>query len=1253
MEKKDLSFVVEVLGERINIDDFKIDLIPDILYKWELGGITDPIGQLINWLWGMIRDALSSLGEGLEGFIRTVRDFIVDSIGKIIKGLSDVFSDFVGKATAFFKDIIDGIGSVSNFLSGLWDSITKAFASIGSVLSGIVSSLGDIWKTIQGLVGQFISALKSAWDGLQKWLGDIWNTIKGALDSFARTLSDIGGKIVQFFSGIASTLASIGSQIWTTISSIGKTIWDSLSSFGKGLVDFFSKIASTLGTFASQVWGFISSGVKTIADTLTGWVNTLWGWIQNAVGTIGGAIGQLITTVKTFFEGLWKGFLDLGGSIVGGFQNFIAQLLGFWSKVQDFFTEHYNKLLLSVGDLSITLQGFVNPLVNIWSGLQEWFKGLIEFNIWKKLSDLFDTLRKLLIPTGSQPTPEAQAFIRTYTGLHWDETVKTFKVPDPWEDLIKGFIDGLKGTIDTIAGVLSPIVDTIKTTIGTITDATIGFFKELTLKTVESWVNTGKAIIDGVKGFAKMIGESAMFIMQDILIEPIKGLSASFKEIAEKMKTGEVKGEFVTMAMMLEPIGKTFVTSYSLSLLIRGVADILDSITPSLKPFGLGVDIGLKPTALLRHISRVFFLLPDLFTRGLMYGWAIWVSQPIFKMLNAEYRNYLPVNIPTLDMMIEMIQRKMPSPDFPAWQSKMYEWLQLHGFPDTVIYAYLQSKAELSEDEYITVKDRFGVERVFPTLLTYNIPSGSEMARMMVHDIFGPPENPLPSFIQAMKLRGFHPDTAKMYYLLHFRYPTLENLWNFISRAEAGFTWVDAKPVKEEDLGTTGVSPKELSGKKREELIKFLLPYAKWHDYAGFSWIEGFTSDRLIMMDLMADIPMRIDARWMYKWGIKTDEDMRKIVIARGMHPAFVDDVTIAECMNALAEERTYTRTGVLNVFEHGFMKLDYAKQVLSNLTTIKILGKDVPVKFLDGEVQLLTLRSIYDRIDRLYSMALRIGERGVRENILDMNEALSLIGKVKENLKIPFDYDAEYIKPILTLEDAQKYIRAIERVRGYIRLFAYRLSQLAETGEDITPYLDSLIKNAKLTELEKSVLQDLIKLISKIYERRRKLSIAQKLAVSKLRSGTWTFEQALDVLLKAGMDKEEAIAYLEANAKTRTVSTDKLISMREYIPIDLETLKKKMDAEGVPEDEQKLYLPYAVAREIASEVGKVVTELGTDYVKNIITRDEFKTALDQIATLNGRAKEMLGVDWIIYSPQEREILLMLYDLRKARIKGR
>jgi len=41
--------------------------------------------------------------------------------------------------------------------------------------------------------------------------------------------------------------------------------------------------------------------------------------------------------------------------------------------------------------------------------------------------------------------------------------------------------------------------------------------------------------------------------------------------------------------------------------------------------------------------------------------------------------------------------------------------------------------------------------------------------------------------------------------------------------------------------------------------------------------------------------------RWMYKWGIAEDVDVRTIAIARGYHPKWVDPVTIAECMNALA----------------------------------------------------------------------------------------------------------------------------------------------------------------------------------------------------------------------------------------------------------------------------------------------------------------------------------------------------------------
>jgi hypothetical protein len=123
----------------------------------------------------------------------------------------------------------------------------------------------------------------------------------------------------------------------------------------------------------------------------------------------------------------------------------------------------------------------------------------------------------------------------------------------------------------------------------------------------------------------------------------------------------------------------------------------------------------------------------------------------------------------------------------------------------------------------------------------------------------------------------------------------------------------------------------------------------------------------------------------------------------------------------------------------------------------------------------------------------------------------------------------------------------------------------------------------------------------------------------------------------------------IESKAKTKTVSTDKLISMMEYIPIDPTKLKQKMEIEGVPPDEQALYIPYAVASEISEEIGRVATELITDYVDGVISLDDLQKGLDDLATLGGNVKSWFGVDWIVLSPTERKILIYLADLRRRK----
>jgi hypothetical protein len=216
------------------------------------------------------------------------------------------------------------------------------------------------------------------------------------------------------------------------------------------------------------------------------------------------------------------------------------------------------------------------------------------------------------------------------------------------------------------------------------------------------------------------------------------------------------------------------------------------------------------------------------------------------------------------------------------------------------------------------------------------------------------------------------------------------------------------------------------------------------------------------------------------------------------------------------------------------------------------------------------------------------------------------------------------------------------------MRIFFWRVSQLAEAGEDPKPYMDAFVKKAKLTPEEESVLLDILDIVYKRYQLKSKLDATKDIISGKLRRGEISTSDALNELKKAGMSEDEAKAFIEKNARFRTVSTDKLVSMMEYIPVSISLLKKKMDAEGVPEDEQQLYMGYALGREIKSELDRYITAIGTAYVNGNITQQDFYTELNNVATLWGNVKKYTGFDWIIYSPEEREIIKKLYEVKRA-----
>jgi hypothetical protein len=1186
--KKSLGqVVVDVLGKEYDLEEFNFDLVPEKLFDWELGGITDPIGQLFSWLWSQVQGAISWLQTNVIGQLFVVRDWLWGMINTAIGGISSAITsvyDYVKRFPDFLSDLAKTIG-------GFFEPLLSAINNVGAFLTGIGKSLGDVWTFLQGLGKSILESVSSA---VSRFVTGIMDGIKGLQSFFSSVIEALRSGILSAISGIGTFLG----DLWKGISSIGSQIYNWLKSGWDWLWS---------GIIGLKDW--ISSGIKTIAVSLT---------------QIGTTIFDFMKSIPQFFENLWAW-------IQGGLKEVGATLGNAWNVAQTWFKDTYNTIATGVGEVKVALSGFINPLIGIKGGLDPFLTSYTQFiPIWQKSF------------TAYQMSPE----------VVYHQNMDMYVGTAQFDQVYK---EGAKKTSSALSGILDQIGKGI-------VGAAQGLWASLTkgIQDFIAWLGGG--LVGMMNWASKLVSPKSPSIVDDIslvfysvVFGPMTGVPLSLiTTLHEQEKKGAVEP-----TVLFENIVKSYIRSisgsYALSMFLRAIGDQL-KVVADIKPFGLGAGIELRLGSLLKHLGRMFWKVPDVIISSLGYGVGMWLTQPYMRLLNSETRNSLPVEMPSLEEIRILANRASVMPEFDEVYEELYRFMAYYGYSDWSISWNIGVPKDHA-GKYITkVKDRFNRDLTIPLTLRHGLPSAPELAAMMVRDIFPT----VADFQKVMLAQGYMPDVASMYYLMRWRYPTLENLWTFIARMSAGFGWVTAIPEVEENIGFTGQSPKAISDAVKanpiqgiQTLTQKLLPYAKWWDYAPFAWQEGFTSDRLIMLDLMADIPMRIDARWMYKWSVIDDDMLMRIVVARGMHPDFVESVTVAEAMNALTEERTIVRTGVANLFESGFIGETQFDSKMTKLATIKILGKEREVKFLEGERILLKLRSQMDRAINVLKSFWSNLTSAFSRNVVDSTNVMSIIAKaangIKEVTGLDIALDSQYLQIWLSSYEIRKETETITRVRYWTRALIYRATQLARAGVDISALIDDFAKKAMLTPVETEIMKTLASALVADAKRTSAISAAKALVRGRLKRGAISLQEALDELKKACMSDVEAQAFLENEVKVRTVSTDKLISMAEYIPIDPKVLEKKMDAEGVPEDERKLYRPYLVATEVKEEMDRVVTEMLTDYQAGLMTDQMFMDNLNKLATLDGTVQTKYGVDWIIYSPEERDILLALAKLRKAR----
>jgi len=1067
------------------------------------------------------------------------------------------FTDPLGQLKQFFSDVLNSViswatetigGTVKGFIDWLWEQISPSLNSIASWIDEATTQLTNLGSAFTG----FVNAILKFPEWFPTWFKE---------------------NIADPISEALSTLASL--------------VWEKLPDWLKDAITTLQELPSKLGDVIDAIKGIIPD------------------WLESTLKDIPNAISDLIKSMENFFK-------DPVGTLRSAFDSLaqrIWELLpdpvkGFFEKAEEFLTTTWDAII----DL------FTVKLPNFISWLSTEFQAFLK----DPLSYLKE---KVLIP------------------------------------LMKG-ISWLWGQISNIfSGILSAISSWVS-------DLTIKFVK-IGEAIIEKLVDFGTGLVESLVDLSKKVSEAFSSTLQNLLkglISPLQDfVKKSFKEMFEG-KQGEIDlilgigivilPQYLVIAML----PRFFMTLAHLAREVRIRIEERES------PLGIG---GLISIDVCKRLAHVFYelgyalnSLPEKVGTALIRSYTLMGLEPLrfpfryawkqrFRMLGL---GDVPFELPPLGMSRDLVRRLGIKE-----ASKKYRMiLEYRGFPDWFIDNFVKLENEL----YITITDRFGKPRTIPLGLLYAQPSLSLLATMMVRDLFQEGLEGLKDFQKWAYRLGLHQNVSRLIYFLHFRYPSPSRLWSFVMRgisnmlwyippndevkraakmAEALGTFVPTPPAKLIDKFVTDGKPKYVP------FFEALSKYMKWQDYANFSWIEGFTSDNWIVMDTLADIPTKIDVRWMSKWGIfdfMTDKGIGKespaidflkvierekanpqvvvdltlacrLLQATGLHPYYVPIVAVAENINALADERTLLRTGLINLYEYGAMGFKSLDELMSSLAIVSfkvayfnMVKKEwddgyinLPVMFLPSERRLLALRALIDRYLRVYRDTLHDLERAYTEYILEDKDVISKMNQVIEAINTEFttastnivgkEYklalDTSYINATLASWNVAREIYTIRRIRSWVyRVLGwviYRSAYGYVTEDDAINIANILADAAKLPQDEADIIREILKSM---------VGIARK---------------------------EYQREYIPTPLS--------LASMAEYVPLVRMFANRVFETKGVPSEWRSFWLQYIDIRAIVDEVRRVQSSVEQLYEYFMIDTTMFTKFLEMLKPFGYEDREL------------------------------
>ena len=362
-----LSSAINVLFT--NLSEFLIPAFTEIVRK---------ATEVVNWF--------NQLDAGTQQLILTIAGIaavvgpVLIVVGKIVSAIGTIASGIGG--------LIGVIGKAGTAVKGLFailaaNPIAAVIAAVAALAAGIVvlwntnedfrNAVGAIWEAIKGFfvgaweaikaawesAGEFfggiIDGIKGAFEGIGEFLGGLftaaWEAVKGAWEAAVDFFSGVWAGIQGVFSAVADVLGGFFSAAWEAVTAIWSAAVSFFTEIGNGIQSVFEAVTGFLGDVFSAAWDAVSG----VWEAATGFFGGIWDNIKvtasKAADSIGGSLKKAWEAVK----GVWNGAVSFFSGIAGNIINT--------------FTSLPSKFLSIGGDI---VNGLKNGIANAWSSFIGW-----------------------------------------------------------------------------------------------------------------------------------------------------------------------------------------------------------------------------------------------------------------------------------------------------------------------------------------------------------------------------------------------------------------------------------------------------------------------------------------------------------------------------------------------------------------------------------------------------------------------------------------------------------------------------------------------------------------------------------------------------------------------------------------------------------------------------------------------------------------------------------------------------------------